>query len=124
MEGGSFTSKRRSTITMVGGKQMSEKAYELVELAKRTGQIKKGTNEVTKALERGKAKAVIVAEDASPKEIIMHIPLIAEEKQILCIKVPSKEELGVAAGMAVGTASVAVLDEGEGKEQLEALKAE
>lgn len=103
---------------------MSEKAYELVELAKRTGSIKKGTNEVTKALERGKAKAVIVAEDASPKEIVMHIPLIAEEKQIVCVKVSSKEELGVAAGMTVGTAAVAVLDEGEGKDQLEALKAE
>lgn len=98
-----------------------EKAYELIELAKRSGKIKKGTNEVTKAIERGKAKVVIVAEDVSPKEITMHIPLLAKEKGINCIMVPSKTELGVAAGMPIATVAVAVIEEGEGKEQLKEL---
>ena len=33
-------------------------AYQIVEKAKRTGKIEKGTNEVTKAIERGTAKFV------------------------------------------------------------------
>jgi len=100
---------------------MSEKAYELIEIAKRSGKIRKGTNEVTKAIERGKAKIVIVAEDVSPKEITMHIPMLAKEKGIKCIVVPSKEELGVAAGMPLATVAVAVVEEGDAKDQLKEL---
>jgi len=100
---------------------MSEKAYESVELAVKTGKIKKGTNEVTKMIEKGKAKLVVVAQDVSPKEIVMHIPMLCKEKKILCIEVPSKEELGAAAGMPVGTSAVAITEEGEAKEVIESL---
>jgi len=100
---------------------MSEKAYEAVELAVKTGKIKKGTNEVTKMIEKGKAKLVVVAQDVSPKEIVMHIPMLCKEKKILCIEVASKEELGAAAGMPVGTSAVAITEEGEAKEVIESL---
>lgn len=96
-------------------KELLDKVYEVVEIAKNTGKIKKGTNETTKAIERGKAKFVALAKDVSPPEITMHIPLIAEEKDIPCFTVPSKEELGAAAGIDVGTGSVAVTEEGEAK---------
>lgn len=92
-----------------------ESAYEAVELAKRTGKIKKGSNEVTKALEKGKAKLVVIAKDISPPEITMHIPLLAKEKGVKCIEVPSKEELGAAAGLSVGTAAVVIVQEGDAK---------
>jgi large subunit ribosomal protein L7Ae len=90
-------------------------AMQAVEIAKATGKIKKGTNEVTKALERGTAKLIVYAKDASPAEIVMHIPLLAKEKGIPCIQIASKEELGAAAGIDVPTASVAIVSEGEGK---------
>ena len=45
----------------------------------------------------------------------MHIPLIAEEKNVPCFTVPSKEDLGAAAGVDVGTGSIAVTEEGEAK---------
>ena len=91
------------------------RGYELVELARKSGKIKKGTNEVTKSIERGEAKAVVYASDVTPKEIIMHIPLLAKEKGIVCIEVSSKEELGAAAGLTKPTAAVAITDAGEGK---------
>ena len=94
---------------------MSEKAYEAIELARKTGKIIKGTNEVTKAIEKGKARLVVIAKDVTPPEILMHIPLLAKEKGIVVIDVPSKEELGAAAGLKVGTASVAIEKEGEAK---------
>ena len=96
-------------------KQAVEKVLEAVEIAKTTGKLKKGTNEVTKAIERGTAKLVVIAKDVNPKEIVMHIPLLAKEKNIPFVEVPSKEELGSAAGLNVGTVSVAIINEGEAK---------
>ncbi len=96
-------------------KEIIDKVLEALEVAKATGKVKKGTNEVTKAIERGSAKLVAVAKDASPPEIVMHIPLLAEEKGIVCITVGSKEELGASAGIAVPTASAAIVAEGEAK---------
>ncbi|MCX8147191.1 MAG: ribosomal L7Ae/L30e/S12e/Gadd45 family protein [Candidatus Woesearchaeota archaeon] len=102
--------------------EKSEKAYEIVEIAKKTGEIKKGSNEVTKALEKGKAKVVVIAKDVTPPEIIMHIPVLAKEKGVPCLEVPSKEELGAAAGLNVGTSAVAVTKEGDAKKLIAELK--
>jgi len=92
-----------------------DKVYEAIETAKATGKLRKGTNEVTKAIEKQEAKLVIVAKDVSPPEITMHIPLLCEEKGITHVQVPSKEELGAAAGIDKPTASVAIVQEGEAK---------
>ncbi len=98
--------------------ELNEKLYELIEVSRATGKIRKGTNEVTKSLERGEAKLVIVAADVQPPEVIMHLPLLAKEKGIPVVKVKSKEELGVAAGLSVPTASAAITDPGEAKQML------
>lgn len=102
-------------------KDLSEKAFEAVEIARASGKIRKGTNEVTKALERGQAKLVVVAKDVTPAEVTMHIPVLAEEKGVPCIEVPTKEELGAAAGLSVPTVSVAVVNEGDGKKIIQEL---
>jgi large subunit ribosomal protein L7Ae len=93
----------------------SEKLYEAIEVAKATGKIRKGANEVTKAIEKGEAKLVLYAKDVQPPEITMHIPLLAKEKGIACFEVASKDELGAAAGLSVGTTAVAIVVEGEAK---------
>ncbi|MAG08584.1 50S ribosomal protein L7ae [Candidatus Woesearchaeota archaeon] len=100
-------------------KELVEEVYEAIEVAKTTGKIRKGTNETTKAIERGIAKLVVVAKDVTPPEITMHMPLLAEEKEIPCVQVPSKEELGVTAGLGVGTASIAIVEAGEAKDLLQ-----
>ena len=97
-------------------KEMIDKVYEAIEVAKATGKLRKGTNEATKALEKGQAKLVAIAKDVNPPEITMHIPLIAEEKNVPCIQVPSKEELGAAAGIDVPTGCVAIIVEGDAKQ--------
>ena len=105
-------------------KEVVDKVYEAIETAKTTGRIIKGTNETTKAIERGKTKLVIIAKDVNPPEITMHIPIIAEEKDVPCFTVPSKEELGAAAGIQVGTGSVAIVEEGEAKNLIRQLLTE
>ena len=100
---------------------MSDQAYEIIEVAKKSGSLKKGTNEVTKAIERGKALFVAIAQDVSPKEITMHIPLLAKEKGIPCVEVPSREELGTAAGLSVPAVAIAVVDAGDAKDLIKAV---
>lgn len=95
--------------------ELTDKIYEAIETAKATGKLRKGTNEVTKAIEKGEAKLVVVAKDVSPPEITMHLPLLCEEKGIPIAEVPSREELGAAAGIEKPTASVAIVQEGEAK---------
>ncbi len=97
------------------------KVLEAVEVARTTGKISKGANETTKAIEKGVAKLVVYAEDVSPKEIIMHLPLLCKEKNIPCFGVSKKDDLGAAAGLAVSTAAVAVVKEGEAKSAIESL---
>ncbi|HHI00333.1 MAG: 50S ribosomal protein L7ae [Thermotogae bacterium] len=100
-------------------KELAEKALEAVEVARDTGRIRKGTNETTKAVERGQAKLVIIAEDVDPEEIVAHLPPLCEEKEIPYIYVPSKKELGAAAGIEVPAASVAIIEPGKARELVE-----
>ncbi|MDY6769571.1 MAG: 50S ribosomal protein L7Ae [Candidatus Nanohaloarchaea archaeon] len=91
---------------------LADSAYNAVEKARDTGAIRKGANEVTKAVERGSADLVIIAEDVDPPEIVMHLPALCSEKGIPYTYVPEKEELGLAAGLNVQTTAVAVTDAG------------
>lgn len=95
-------------------KELQDKAYEAVEAARDSGAVKKGTNEVTKLIERGQAKLVVMAQDIQPEEVLAHIPLLCEEKGIPYTYVASKQELGAAAGLEVPTASIAIVDAGRG----------
>lgn len=104
-------------------KTSSDKALEAIEVARTTGKIKRGANEATKALERGTAKLVVIAKDVSPPEIVMHLPLLAKEKNIPCVEVSNKEELGAAAGIKIPTAAVAIVNEGEAKNIIREIKA-
>ena len=97
-------------------KELADKAYEALEIARDTGKVGKGSNEVTKAVERGEALLVLLAEDVDPAEIIAHMPVLAEEKEIPYIYIPTKDELGEAAGLNVGTASACIVDAGEAEE--------
>ena len=97
-------------------KEISDKAYEALEIARETGKVGKGSNEVTKAVERGDAILVLLAEDVDPPEIIAHLPVLAEEKEIPYVYLPTKDELGEAAGLNVGTASACIIDAGEAED--------
>ncbi|MBI2578275.1 MAG: 50S ribosomal protein L7ae [Candidatus Aenigmarchaeota archaeon] len=94
---------------------------ETIEIARETGKIRKGVNEATKAAERGIAKLVVIADDVDPPEIVMHLPALCGEKKIPLVKVASKNELGRAAGIDVGTSAVAVVDGGEARKKIEEL---
>ena len=96
--------------------EIADKAAEALEIARDTGKVGKGTNEVTKAIERGSALLVLIAEDIDPPEIAAHLPVLAEEKETPYVYIPTKDELGEAAGLNVGTASAVITDAGEAED--------
>ncbi|MCL5681446.1 MAG: 50S ribosomal protein L7Ae [Candidatus Thermoplasmatota archaeon] len=96
------------------------KVLQLVEVATETGKIKKGTNEVTKVIERGEAKIVILAEDVQPPEVVLHIPLLCDEKGIPYLYVQKKDDLGQKAKLK-SSAAIAILEPGNGKQLLDEL---
>jgi large subunit ribosomal protein L7Ae len=105
-------------------KELSDKAYSVAEIARDSGKVKKGTNEVTKIIERGEAALVIMAVDVEPPEILAHIPALCDEKNVPYVYVPSKEELGKAIGLEKPTASIAIIDVGKGKKECEEIAVE
>jgi large subunit ribosomal protein L7Ae len=96
--------------------------YSVIEKARKTGKIEKGTNEVTKAIERGTAKLVAYASDVEPKEIVQHLPILCKEKDIPCHEVDSKQKLGIAVGISVAASSVAIINAGDAEKDIAALK--
>jgi len=102
-------------------KDLSDKVLQAIEMARNTGKIRKGTNESTKAIEKGIAQLVVIANDVEPKEIVMHLPALCEEKKIAYVYVPSKLELGKAAGIDVASAAISIVEPGEGKELLKTI---
>ena len=87
--------------------------YESLRVAVQTGKVKRGTNEATKAIERGISKLIIIAEDVEPPEVVAHLPLICEEQGAAYAFVPEKQELGKALGIDVTSAAAAILDAGD-----------
>jgi len=94
-------------------KELVEATYEALRQARNSGKIKKGTNETTKAIERGQAKLVIIAEDVDPPEVVAHLPLLCEERKVPYLYVPSKKDLGEAVGIDVAAASACIVDPGD-----------
>ena len=86
---------------------------EAVRVAKETGKVKKGTNEVTKAVERGTSRLVVIAEDVEPPEVVAHLPLICEEQSAAYAFVPSKQDLGKALGIDITAAAASILEPGD-----------
>lgn len=86
--------------------------------------MKKGANEATKTLNRGTAELIILAADTSPLAILLHLPLVAEDKNCPYVYVPSKAALGRACGVsrAVIAASITTNEASDLTPQIRELK--
>jgi large subunit ribosomal protein L7Ae len=100
-------------------KEVADAAYEALQIAARTGSVKKGTNETTKAVERAHAKLVVIAEDVDPPEVVAHLPLLCEERKIPYVFVRSKQKIGSAVGIDVPAASACIVDVGDAESLVE-----
>merc|ERR1711991_382545 len=83
---------------------------DLVQQAANYKQLKKGANEATKTLNRGTAEIIILAADTEPLEILLHLPLLCEDKNVPYVFVPSKQQLGRSAGVSRPVISVSITE--------------
>lgn len=102
----------KSYVNFNVSSDVASKTMEALQLAKQSGSIRKGANEVTKSVERGLATFVVIAEDVDPEEIVVHIPKLCEQKKIAYSYLPTKADLGKAIGMNVPCTAVAVESQG------------
>ncbi|HZB00242.1 MAG TPA: 50S ribosomal protein L7Ae [Nitrososphaera sp.] len=100
-------------------KDLVNAVYEAVRVSKQSGKVRKGTNETTKAIERGVSKLVVIAEDVEPPEVVAHLPILCEERKAPFIFVPSKQQLGASLGIDVGSAAASIVDAGEAQHIVE-----
>lgn len=112
---------KQSKVKIKIPKEIADKAYQVLEIARDGGKLRKGTNESTKAVERGLAKLVLLAEDVDPPQVVAHLPILCEERKIAYLFVPSKADLGKATGLEVPTAATSIIDPGEAKDALNEL---
>lgn len=100
-------------------KDVVNAVYEAVRVAKQSGKVRKGTNETTKAIERGISKLVVIAEDVEPPEVVAHLPILCEERNAAFVFVPSKQQLGASLGIDVGSAAATIIEAGEAQHIIE-----
>jgi U4/U6 small nuclear ribonucleoprotein SNU13 len=130
-----FTSKQTNTNIMsaesaawpVADQALSQEILDLVQQASHYRQLKKGANEATKTLNRGISEIVILAADTAPLAILLHLPLLCEDKNTpyvswdrlpklpatitnmtIQVYVPSKMALGRACGVSRAVISCSI----------------
>ncbi|KAK3095611.1 hypothetical protein FSP39_016645 [Pinctada imbricata] len=79
-------------------RKLTKRLYKAVRKAQKEKQLRKGIREVQKFIRKGEKGIVVLAGDVSPLDIISHMPVVCEEKDIPYCYVPSKQDLGSALG--------------------------
>lgn len=88
--------------------QLSSTILDLVQQANNYKELKRGANEATKTLNRGTSQLIVMAADAEPLEILLHLPLLCEDKNVPYVFVESKHALGRACGISRPVVSVSI----------------
>jgi U4/U6 small nuclear ribonucleoprotein SNU13 len=119
---------------------LTQEILDITQQASHYRQLKKGANEgkipihdlrhstnrypATKTLNRGISEIIVLAADTTPLAILLHLPLLCEDKNVPYIYVPSKTALGRACGVsrAVIAASITTNEGSDLMGQIQGLK--
>ncbi|KAI5860213.1 L30e-like protein [Durotheca rogersii] len=114
----------QSAAWPVADQGLTQEILDLVQQASHARQLKKGANEVTKTLTRGIAEVVVLSADTTPLAILLHLPLLCEDKNVVYVYVPSKIALGRSCGVsrAVIAASITTNEASDLSNQIRSLK--
>nr|XP_033782741.1 H/ACA ribonucleoprotein complex subunit 2 [Geotrypetes seraphini] len=82
----------------LASRKLSKKLYKCIKKAVKQKQIRRGVKEVQKFINKGEQGIVVLAGDTLPIEVYCHLPVMCEDHKLPYIYVPSKVDLGAAAG--------------------------
>ncbi|MCJ1224566.1 RNA binding protein snu13 [Toensbergia leucococca] len=114
----------QSAAWPIADSALTQEILDLIQQASHFRQLKKGANEATKTLNRGTSEIIVLAADTAPLAILLHLPLICEDKNVPYVYVPSKSALGRACGVsrAVISCSITTNEASELMSQIRGLK--
>lgn len=92
----------------LASKKTTKKIHKLVKKASQAKFVRRGVKEVVKALRKGEKGFCIIAGDISPVDVVTHLPIMCEDRQIPYFYVPSKFDLGAAASTKRPTSCVLI----------------
>uniref|UniRef100_H2ZIW4 NHP2-like protein 1 n=1 Tax=Ciona savignyi TaxID=51511 RepID=H2ZIW4_CIOSA len=104
--------------------ELTKTILDLIQQAANYKQLRKGANEATKTLNRGLSEMIVLSADAEPLEILLHLPLLCEDKNVPYVFVRSKQALGRACGVSrpVISASITISEGSQLKPQIDSLR--
>lgn len=83
-----------------------------------------GLKDVQKRIRKGETGIVVFAGDIWPLEIMCHLPIVCEDKDIPYVYVPSRKDLGAAMGVKRGCLTVLIRPHDEYKDSYSELHEE
>jgi U4/U6 small nuclear ribonucleoprotein SNU13 len=99
----------KSRAVPLADKKLQKEILEVIQTASGFKKIKKGANEATKTLNRGQSELIVLAADAQPLEIVLHLPLLCEDKNVPYVFVESQKILGRACGVSRPVIAASIL---------------
>ena len=76
--------------------KMNKKLIKLIKKSMKDKLVHRGVKETVKAVRKGTKGLVIIAADISPIDVLSHLPILCEDKNIAYIYVKSRAEIGEA----------------------------
>ena len=83
---------------LLASRRLTGKLYKCIKKAIKQKQIQHGVKEVQKFIDKGKKGIMVLAGDTLPVEVYCHLPVMCEDRNLPYIYIPSKTNLGAAAG--------------------------
>ena len=96
-------------IFQLASKSIQKEIFNAITKASQMKKIKKGANESTKTLNRGISDLIVIAADVKPLEIVLHLPLLCEDKNVPYVFVESQKLLGRACGVSRPVIAASIL---------------
>ncbi|XP_057339917.1 H/ACA ribonucleoprotein complex subunit 2-like protein [Microplitis mediator] len=104
-------------------KKLTKKIYKCIKKAsKQKTYLRNGLKDVQKHLRKGEKGIVIFAGDVFPIEIMCHLPIVCEDKEIPYCFVPSRQDIGTAMGVKRGSLMVLIKEHAEYKDIYDEVK--
>ena len=97
-------------IFPLASKQIQKEIFNTITRCAQIKKIKKGANEATKTLNRGISDLIVIAADVKPLEIVLHLPLLCEDKNVPYVFVESQRLLGRACGVSRPVIAASILN--------------
>jgi len=82
----------------LASRKLTKRLYKVIKKAQQAKHLRKGVREVQKMVRKGEKGVVVVAGDTSPIDVVCHMPIVCEDKDLPYCYTPSKEDLGAACG--------------------------